>query len=1019
MSTFTHRRFSILAVTALLLIVALLLVNCGGGGGGGATSPAPTYTVRYSGNGNTSGSVPTDPTNYEYGQTVTVLGNTGNLEKTGYSFSGWNTMPDGTGTTYAQAQTFTMGSATVILYAKWTANATYAVTYNGNGSDRRTTPPIDDTNYEPGQTVTVLGNTGNLTKSGYSFTGWNTEANGTGTTYLQGQTFLMASADVTLYAKWTANPTYTVTYDGNGNTGGSVPTDSTNYEAGKAVTVPGNSGNLVKSGYSFTGWNTQANGTGTTYTQSQTFSIGAANVTLYARWTTNPTYTVTYDGNGKTGGSVPVDSTSYEVGQTVTVLRNTGNLVKSGYSFIGWNTQANGTGTTYTQAQPFAMGSANVILYAQWTANPTYTVTYDGNGKTSGNVPVDSTNYEVGQTVTVPGNTGNLIKTGYSFIGWNTQANGNGTTYTQSQTFSIGAANITLYAKWTVNPTYTVTYDGNGSTGGIVPVDSTTYETGKSVTILGNTGILVKSGSAFVGWNTLANGTGTTYTQAQTLVMGSANVILYAKWTVNPTYTVTYDGNGKTGGSVPTDNTKYEVNQTVTVLGNTGNLVKTGFVFAGWNTLADGTGTAYGASFTMGAVNVTLYAKWTAVWTGVKQLGVAGEKTRTNSVAVDGSGNVYVAGYTYGGLGGTLTGIDDCFLTMYDSTGNIVRSRQLGAAGAYTEAYGVAVDGSGNVYVAGYTDGGLPGNISNTGLSDSFLAKYDSAGNLMYTKQLGAAGAYTWANSAAVDGSGNVYVAGYTDGDLNGTLTGVADFFLAKYDSTGNIVRTIQLGATGAYTEAYGVAVDGSGNVYVSGYTDGGLSGNTGSTGLSDSFLTKYTSAGAWQYTKQLGVANAYTWANSVAVNRSGNAYVAGYTDGVLNGTLTGTADFFVATYDASGNVALTRQLGATGKYTEAFGVAVDGSSNVYVAGYTNGGLSGTVNGVEDYFLTAYDPTGSIKYTRQLGTTGAYTEAFGLVVDGSSNVYVAGYTDGGLDGNNLTGTFDGFVAKYDPAGTKQ
>ena len=90
---------------------------------------------------------------------------------------------------------------------------------------------------------------------------------------------------------------------------------------------------------------------------------------------TNPTYTVTYDGNGSTGGSVPNDPANYEEGQLVTVLGNTGSLVKAGYSFVGWNTQTDGNGTTYTQGQEFAMGTANVTLFAKWTANPTYTIT--------------------------------------------------------------------------------------------------------------------------------------------------------------------------------------------------------------------------------------------------------------------------------------------------------------------------------------------------------------------------------------------------------------------------------------------------------------------------------------------------------------------------------------------------------------------------------------------------------------------------------------------------------------------
>ena len=180
--------------------------------------------------------------------------------------------------------------------------------------------------------------------------------------------------------------------------------------------------------------------------------MGSANVTLYAMWTLTSSfaYTVTYNGNGNTGGSVPADPNTYTQGATVTVLGNTGNLVNTGYTFVGWNTQANGSGTTYTQGQTFAMAAASVTLYAMWTTSPTYTVTYNGNGNTGGSVPIDTTNYVQGQTVTVFGNTGNLVNTGYSFSSWNMAANGTGTSYTQGQTFPMGSANVTLYAMWTV-----------------------------------------------------------------------------------------------------------------------------------------------------------------------------------------------------------------------------------------------------------------------------------------------------------------------------------------------------------------------------------------------------------------------------------------------------------------------------------------------------------------------------------------------------------------------------------------
>ncbi len=176
------------------------------------------------------------------------------------------------------------------------------------------------------------------------------------------------------------------------------------------------------------------------------------------------TYTVTYNGNGNTGGDVPVDNAKYQQGQAVTILGNTGQLAKTNLFFAGWNSQADGNGTTYIPERTFMMGTANVILYAKWTANPTYTVTYHPNGSTSGFVPTDNANYQQGQPVTVLGNPGNLAKTGYIFSGWNTLANGSGTTYNPNETFTMGAAAVTLYAKWTTPAgTYLLQYCSDAS----------------------------------------------------------------------------------------------------------------------------------------------------------------------------------------------------------------------------------------------------------------------------------------------------------------------------------------------------------------------------------------------------------------------------------------------------------------------------------------------------------------------------------------------------------------------------
>jgi uncharacterized repeat protein (TIGR02543 family) len=257
------------------------------------------------------------------------------------------------------------------------------------------------------------------------------------------------------------NPSYRVTYDGNGSTSGSAPVDPAMYQQNQSVIVLGNTGSLAKNSHTFAGWNTKADGTGVTYSQGQVFTMGPADTTLYARWTQNPTWQVAYDGNGNAGGNAPVDTTNYEEGQTFTVLGNAGNLVKAGYNFAGWNTQADGTGTGYSVGQTLAMGTAQVTLYAVWTAVPVYAVLYDGNGAASGSPPVDPNQYETGQTVTVRLSNG-IRRDNYTFAGWNTQANGSGAAYQYGQTFIMGAAPVTLYAMWKMHgqkETFTVTAD--------------------------------------------------------------------------------------------------------------------------------------------------------------------------------------------------------------------------------------------------------------------------------------------------------------------------------------------------------------------------------------------------------------------------------------------------------------------------------------------------------------------------------------------------------------------------------
>jgi uncharacterized repeat protein (TIGR02543 family) len=313
---------------------------------------------------------------------------------------------------------------------------------------------------------------------------------------------------------------------------------------------------------------------------------------------------VIYDGNGAVG-TPPVDTNGYRPNETATIYGNITNLEKGDSVFLGWNTKADGTGTTYTAGNTINL-TQSMYLYALW-AQPV-TITYNGNGSLNGSVPVDSGSHMTGANVAVLDNTGGLERTGYIFQGWNSKADGSGTTYAPGATIIL-AQSTTLYATWSEK--VTVTYNGNGYTGGSVPVDNNTYIPSANVTVLGNTGSLERTGYIFQGWNTKADGSGTTYAPGATIILAQSTT-LYATWSEK--VTVTYNGNGYTGGSVPVDNNKYSLGVTATVYGNTGGLVKTGYTFGGWYKASDVTEAVYAPNsvFTISG-GVTFNAKWNLI----------------------------------------------------------------------------------------------------------------------------------------------------------------------------------------------------------------------------------------------------------------------------------------------------------------------------------------------------------------------------------------------------------------------
>jgi uncharacterized delta-60 repeat protein len=360
------------------------------------------------------------------------------------------------------------------------------------------------------------------------------------------------------------------------------------------------------------------------------------------------------------------------------------------------------------------------------------------------------------------------------------------------------------------------------------------------------------------------------------------------------------------------------------------------------------------------------------------------------------------------------------------STDNTTWTKQLGTS-SWDEGNGVTTDSSGNIYVTGYTNGDLDGNIS-SGDDDIFLVKYDSSGTKQWTKQLGTSSGDR-GNGVTTDSSGNVYVTGQTYGGLDGnTSSGSSDIFLVKYNSSGTKQWTKQLG-TSPNDLGYDVTTDSSGNIYVTGTTWGGLDGNTISGYGSDMFLVKYNSSGTKQWTKQLGTGTSdpNVGGNGVTTDSSDNIYVTGATNGDLDGNISsGESDIFLVKYNSSGTKQWTKQLGTSEK-DYGNGVTTDPSDNIYVTGWTLEGLDGNTHSGYGYdiFLVKYNSSGTKQWTKQLGTssgdlgTSSGDVGYDVTTDSSGNIYVTGSTRGGLDGNTSSGSIDIFLVKYNSSGTKQ
>ena len=373
----------------------------------------------------------------------------------------------------------------------------------------------------------------------------------------------------------------------------------------------------------------------------------------------------------------------------------------------------------------------------------------------------------------------------------------------------------------------------------------------------------------------------------------------------------------------------------------------------------------------------------------IKQLG-SPENDFSQGIAIDSNNNIFIAGATAGSLGNPNAGNSDTWIAKYDSQGNLLWNQQLGTPDL-DRFQGVATDPNGDVYLAGSTLRTVEGSFNID--SDAYLAKYDSQGNLLWNQQLGSPSGSEEPIGVVTDLNGDLYISGSTRGTPGG---GGSSAWLAKYDSQGNLLWNQPLAASGAEISA-GLAVDNSGNLYLSGVRDQASDGN------GDALLAKYDSQGNLLWSQQLGSAEAeYDYSQAVTTDSIGNVYISGGTNGSLGGGNAGQNDAWVAKYDSQGNLLWTRQLGTAGN-DSSDAIATDSEGNVYLSGFTNGTLGEANAGGGDAWVAKYDTQGNLLWIEQLGSP-QRDDSQGVGVDSNGNLYLSGSTEGTLDGLNAGGS---------------
>jgi hypothetical protein len=340
------------------------------------------------------------------------------------------------------------------------------------------------------------------------------------------------------------------------------------------------------------------------------------------------------------------------------------------------------------------------------------------------------------------------------------------------------------------------------------------------------------------------------------------------------------------------------------------------------------------------------------------------------------------------------------------------------------QAYAITLDGSRNIYVAGQSHGswGSPVNPStgSDGVSEAFVAKLNPNGVLEWNTFMGSSD-YDYARAIAVDGNGNVYVAGYSESSWGTPVVphdGNNDAFAAKLNSSGVLQWNTFIGdlAEPEYDDGYAVAVDDSGNVYVAGE-------NT-TQEINKAFVRKLNNSGVKQWHTLMGT-NLHDSARALALDGSGNIYVTGYSDSTWGTPVnphTESRDAFVAKLNSNGVLLWNTFMGST-LIDIGYDIALDQSGNIYIAGWSEASWGAPVNayaGDKDVFVAKLNNSGVRQWHTFMGSSNA-DEGRALDVYGNENIYVAGWSGAswGMPVSPHSGDKDAFVAKVSSSGVRQ